>query len=41
MALVDVEFRGPGTRLAVDVRGKQLPVVVCPMPFVPQRYFRG
>jgi aminomethyltransferase len=41
MAMVDVASREPGTGLAVEVRGKQLPVTVCPMPFVPQRYFRG
>jgi aminomethyltransferase len=41
MALVDSEFREPGTQLAVEVRGKALPVTVTRMPFVPQRYFRG
>jgi aminomethyltransferase len=41
MAMVDTEYREPGTALAVDVRGKPLPVTVTKMPFVPQRYFRG
>ena len=41
MAMVDADFREPGTELAVDVRGKALPVTVARMPFVPQRYFRG
>ncbi len=41
MALVDAAHKEPGTSLAVDVRGKSLPVTVTRMPFVPQRYFRG
>ena len=41
MATVLTEYREPGTSLAVDVRGKPLPVTVSKMPFVPQRYFRG
>ena len=41
MAYVDSELREPGTRLAVDVRGKPQAVSVCRMPFVPQRYYRG
>lgn len=41
MAMVDADCREPGTALAVDVRGKALPVTVTRMPFVPQRYFRG
>lgn len=41
MAMVDASFREPGTALAVDVRGKALPVTVTKTPFVPQRYFRG
>jgi aminomethyltransferase len=41
MAMVDAAYREPGTELAVDVRGKSLPVTVTRTPFVPQRYFRG
>ena len=41
MAMVDAAHREVGTSLAVDVRGKALPVTVCKTPFVPQRYFRG
>ncbi|HAN28477.1 MAG TPA: glycine cleavage system aminomethyltransferase GcvT [Haliea salexigens] len=41
MAYVQRSLGEPGTRLAVDVRGKALPVTVVTMPFVPQRYFRG
>ncbi len=41
MAMVDAACKEPGTELAVDVRGKALPVTVTKTPFVPQRYFRG
>jgi aminomethyltransferase len=41
MAYVQRPLAEPGTTLAVDVRGKSLPVTVTRMPFVPQRYFRG
>lgn len=41
MAMIAADFREPGTRLSVDVRGKALPVIVCRTPFVPQRYYRG
>jgi aminomethyltransferase len=41
MAMVETACREPGTELAVDVRGKALPVTVTKTPFVPQRYFRG
>ena len=41
MAMVDTQYREPGTDLAVDVRGKALPVEVVKTPFVPQRYYRG
>lgn len=41
MAYLQREFGEPGTALAVDVRGKSLPVTVTRMPFCPQRYFRG
>ncbi|MCB1854156.1 MAG: glycine cleavage system aminomethyltransferase GcvT [Halieaceae bacterium] len=41
MAYVERDLGEPGTRLQVDVRGRQVPVVVTRMPFIPQRYFRG
>lgn len=41
MALVERGHAALDTRLAVDVRGKPLPVTVSKTPFVPQRYFRG
>ena len=41
MAYIQRELGEPGTALAVDVRGKLLPVTVTRMPFSPQRYYRG
>ncbi|MFV8819013.1 glycine cleavage system aminomethyltransferase GcvT [Haliea sp. E17] len=41
MAYLSRDYAEPGTQLAVDVRGKQVPVTVTRMPFVPQRYYRG
>jgi len=41
MAYVAVEQAVLDTELAVDVRGKEIPVTVCKMPFIPQRYYRG
>lgn len=41
MAYVDITATEPGQQLLVDVRGKQVPVSVTRMPFVPQRYYRG
>ena len=41
MAYVERPLGEPGTALAVDARGKPLPVTVTKMPFSPQRYFRG
>jgi aminomethyltransferase len=41
MAYIERDFGHPGTKLLVAVRDKQLPVTVTPMPFSPQRYFRG
>lgn len=41
MAYVDVAMAVLDSELAVDVRGKALPVTVSKMPFVPQRYYRG
>ncbi len=41
MAYIERDLGEPGTALAVDVRGKALPVTVTRMPFSPQRYYRG
>ncbi|MDP5070569.1 MAG: glycine cleavage system aminomethyltransferase GcvT, partial [Congregibacter sp.] len=41
MAFVDSAYAALDTNLSVDVRGNLLPVVVCKMPLVPQRYYRG
>ncbi len=41
MAYITRELGEPGTKLAVDVRGKLLPVTVTRMPFSPQHYYRG
>jgi aminomethyltransferase len=41
MAYVDAAFSPLGTQVVAIVRGKQVPMVVSAMPFVPTRYFRG
>jgi len=41
MAFVDSAYAELDTELNVDVRGKALPVLVCKLPLVPQRYYRG
>ena len=41
MAYVATAFAEPGTRLQAIVRGKPVPMEVCPLPFVPTRYYRG
>jgi aminomethyltransferase len=41
MAYISRELGEPDTKLAVDVRGKLLPVTVTRMPFSPQHYYRG
>ncbi|MFK7830370.1 MAG: glycine cleavage system aminomethyltransferase GcvT [Congregibacter sp.] len=41
MAMIHTAEASPGEELAVDVRGKPLPVTVSKLPMVPQRYFRG
>ncbi len=41
MAYIERALGQPGTSLQVAVRDKLLPVTVTPMPFIPQRYFRG
>lgn len=40
MGYVETAFTTPGTRVAVDVRGKALPATIAEMPFVPHRYYR-
>ncbi|MFY9641550.1 MAG: glycine cleavage system aminomethyltransferase GcvT [Rhodomicrobium sp.] len=40
MAYVPPSFAGPGTQIAVEIRGALLPGHVVPMPFVPHRYAR-
>ncbi len=40
MAYVDAPHSAAGTELELEVRGKRLPAVVVPMPFVPHRYHR-
>ena len=41
MAYVRADLSAIGTELFADVRGKQLPMTIEKMPFVPQRYYRG
>lgn len=41
MAYVVVEAAEKGATLYADVRGKRLPMVITPMPFVPANYHRG
>ena len=40
MGYVETAFTAPGTKVAVDVRGKSLPATIAEMPFVPHRYYR-
>ena len=39
-AYVAAAHTAPGTALSIEVRGKRLPAVVTPLPFVPHRYHR-
>lgn len=41
MGYVDIAAATAGTELNALVRGRQLPLKVAKMPFVPQRYYRG
>lgn len=41
MAYVSTEFAVPDSVVHAMVRGKPVPMKVCAMPFVPQRYYRG
>ncbi len=41
LAYVQAEYAASGTGLNAMVRGKAVPMQVSPLPFVPNRYFRG
>jgi len=41
MGYVDASCAAVGTRVNAMVRGKPVPMEVAPMPFVPNRYYRG
>jgi len=41
LAYVQPDYAVPGTELFALVRGKPVPMVVAPTPFVPTRYYRG
>ncbi len=41
MGYVRADLAAPGTRLNAIVRGKAVPMDVCALPFVPNRYHRG
>lgn len=41
MGYVNRRFAEPGTPVVLEVRGKDLPAKIVPMPFAPHRYFRG
>lgn len=41
MGYVAIHYSTTGTKVNAIVRGKSRPLIVSPMPFVPQRYYRG
>ena len=41
LAYVQTQYAQVGTRLNAMVRGKAVPMEVSPLPFVPNRYYRG
>ncbi len=41
MGYVRADLAATGTRLNAIVRGKAVPMDVCALPFVPNRYHRG
>ena len=41
LAYVQAEYAASGTRLNAMVRGKAVPMQISPLPFVPNRYYRG
>jgi aminomethyltransferase len=40
MGYVETKFAAPGTPLVLSVRGRALPAIVAPLPFVSHRYYR-
>jgi aminomethyltransferase len=40
MGYVEPAFATPGTKVALNVRGRDIPATVATLPFVPHRYFR-
>jgi len=40
MGYVEAPFATPGTKVALTIRGKDMPATVAALPFVPHRYFR-
>ena len=40
-AYISSDHAADGTALECEVRGRRLPAIVSPMPFVPHRYYRG
>ena len=40
MGYVDAPDAMPGKAVTIEVRGRELPATIVPMPFVPHRYFR-
>lgn len=41
MGYVTPEFEKAGSAVSVDVRGKQIPMEVTKMPFVPPKYYKA
>jgi aminomethyltransferase len=41
MGYVRADLAAPGTPVALEVRGKEIPARVAAMPFAPHRYFKG
>ncbi|MBZ0228985.1 MAG: glycine cleavage system protein T, partial [Bauldia sp.] len=40
MGYVDAADAAVGNKVLIDVRGRDLPATIVPLPFVPHRYFR-
>ena len=41
MGFVTPEFAEPGTSLTAIQRGREIPIITSPLPFVPHNYYRG
>ena len=41
MGYIAIDYATTGTKVNAMVRGKSRPLIVCSMPFVPQKYYRG